>query len=50
MSDDWKEFVEEVYEVAFGDSAFDRGYDAEEVLDKIKEFSDKAFKYEEGER
>ena len=21
MSDDWKEFVEEVYEVAFGDSA-----------------------------
>jgi len=47
MSDDWKEFVEEVYEVAFGDSAFDRGFDAEEVLNKIKEFSDNALKWEE---
>jgi len=46
MSDDWKEFVEEVYEVAFGDNAFDRGFDAEEVLVQLREFSDNAYKWE----
>jgi len=46
MSDDWKEFVKEVYEVAFGDSAFDRGFDAEEVLVQLREFSDNAYKWE----
>ena len=44
---EWKKFIEEVYEIAFGDSAFDRGFDAEEVLEQLREFSDNALKWEE---
>jgi len=35
-------FIEQVYEIAFGDDAFNKGYDRQEVLDKLREFSDKA--------
>ena len=46
MNEEWQKFIEEVYEIAFGDNAFNRGFDAEEVLDKIKEFSNNAYKWE----
>ena len=42
-------FIEEVYEIAFGDDAIKRDFDKEEVLEKLREFSDNALKYEEGE-
>ena len=42
-------FIEEVFEIAFGDNAINRDYSMGEVLDRLMEFSDNAFKYEEGE-
>ena len=43
-----REFIEEVYEIAFGDDAINRDYGAEEVLAKLREFSDKALEHEDG--
>ena len=42
-------FIEEVYEIAFGDNAINRDFSMGEVLDKLMEFSNNALKYEEGE-
>lgn len=33
-------FIEDVYEIAFGDNSINKGYTEQEVLDKLKEFSD----------
>ena len=44
MSD--KQFIEEVYEVAFGDDAINKGYERWEVIECLKEFSEGAFQYE----
>tara|TARA_R100001126_G_C4813444_1_gene143031 strand:- start:20 stop:190 length:171 start_codon:yes stop_codon:yes gene_type:complete len=46
MDEEWQRFIEEVYEIAFGDDAFNRGFDAEEVLVQLREFSDNALKKE----
>ena len=45
MSD--KEFIEEVYEIAFGDDAVNKGFYRTEVLGRLKNFSDNALKWEE---
>lgn len=37
-----KEFIEDVYEIAFGDDAITREFTYSEVLAKLREFSDKA--------
>ena len=37
-----KEFVEDVFEIAFGDNAINRDFSYEEVLERLREFSDKA--------
>ena len=42
-------FIRECSNLAFGDEAIERGYDMEEVIEQLKEFSDNALKYEEGE-
>jgi len=34
------QFIEDVYEIAFGDNAINKGYTEQEVLNKLKEFSD----------
>ena len=39
-------FLEEVYELAFGDDAINRQYEPMEVLERLKEFSDNALKWE----
>ena len=44
MSD--REFIEEVYEIAFGDNAIGRGFYKEEVLVRLKNFSDNSLKWE----
>tara|TARA_R110002020_G_scaffold333527_1_gene548973 strand:+ start:1740 stop:1883 length:144 start_codon:yes stop_codon:yes gene_type:complete len=44
---DWLHFIEQVYEIAFGDSAIDREFTQQEVIDKLREFSDKALEGEE---
>jgi hypothetical protein len=41
------EFIEKVYEIAFGDDAINKDYSPEEVLIRLKEFSDNALKWEE---
>ena len=46
---DRERFINEIAEIAFGEDAIERGYDMEEVIDKIYEFSDNALKWEEGE-
>ena len=38
------EFIKAVFEIAFGDNAFERGYSQEEVLTRMRQFSDAAFK------
>ena len=43
------QFIEEVFEIAFGDNAINRDFSMGEVLDKLMEFSNNALKYEEGE-
>ena len=40
-------FKEEVYEIAFGDNAINREFTEKEVIDRLKEFSELAWKYEE---
>ena len=42
-----KEFMEEVYEIAFGENAYHRGFFPEEVLETLREFSDNALILEE---
>ena len=35
-----KEFIEDVYEIAFGDDAINRGFTTTDVIDQLKELSD----------
>ena len=42
-----RQFTEEVYEIAYGDQAYYRGFFPEEVLETLREFSDNALKVEE---
>lgn len=42
-----EQFSEEVFEIAFGADAFSRGYEPKEVLERLREFSDNALKWEE---
>ena len=46
---DRERFINEIAEIAFGENAIERGYDLDEVIEKIQEFSDNALKWEEGE-
>lgn len=39
-------FIESVFEIAFGDDAINKEYTQEEVLKKLREFSDQAFNAE----
>jgi hypothetical protein len=40
-------FADSVAEIAFGDDAMKRGYCYDEVLEKIREYSDQALQYDE---
>ena len=35
-----KQFMEEVYEIAYGENAYHRGFFPEEVVERLQEFSD----------
>jgi hypothetical protein len=39
-------FLEEIYEIAFGDDAINKGYTSEEVLQRLQDMSDDAYTYE----
>ncbi len=49
IEEDRERFINEIAEIAFGENAIERGYDLDEVIEKIQEFSDNALKWEEGE-
>lgn len=38
--EDNEKFIEEVFELAFGDDAISRGFTREEVLERLRSFSD----------
>lgn len=40
-------FIEEVFEIAFGDNAIYRDFTFEDVLNKLKEYSDRALDEDE---
>ena len=42
-----KQFIEEVFEIAFGENAINRDFSFEEVLETLMEFSDNALIFEE---
>ena len=42
-------FIEEVFEIAFGNNAINRDFSMGEVLVRLMEFSNNALKYEVGE-
>ena len=35
-----REFIEEVFEIAFGDDAINRDFSYEQVLERLRDFSD----------
>ena len=43
-------FIEAVFEIAFGDNAIHRGFTHNEVLDRLREFSDKHLQWEEAQQ
>mgnify|MGYP003127682264 CR=1 FL=1 len=43
-----KEFIEEVYEIAFGDNAINREFTQQDVLDQLRQFSDDSCEKHEG--
>jgi len=44
-----KKFIEETYEIAYGDDAINRDWHPDAVIEELKKFSDKALKYDHGE-
>ena len=40
-------FIEQIYELAFGDDAINRNFSHDEVIEQIREFSDHALEWEE---
>ena len=45
MSD--SRFIEEIYELAFGEDAINRNFSHDEVIEQIREFSDNALEWEQ---
>lgn len=42
-----KEFIESVFEIAFGNNAINRDFSKDDVIKELKRFSDLALEYEE---
>ena len=49
IENDRERFINEIADIAFGDNAIERGYDLDEVIERIQEFSDNALNWEEAE-
>jgi len=43
---DNKQFIEEVYEIAFGDNAINRKFSHEEVIEQLKEINEDSLKWD----
>jgi len=46
---DRERFINEIAEIAFGEGAIERGFDMQEVIDQLYDFSNHALKWEQGE-
>ena len=44
---DRERFINEIAEIAFGEDSIERGYSMEEVIERLKVFSDFSLKWEE---
>ena len=44
---DRERFINEIAELAFGEDAIERGYDMEEVIERLKVFNEFSLKWEE---
>ena len=42
-----KEFIEQVYEIAFGDNAINRNFSHEEVIEQLKEINEDSVKWDQ---
>jgi hypothetical protein len=42
-----KDFIEIIYEIAYGDDAIKKGFTKAEVVARIQEYSDESLEYEE---
>lgn len=41
------DFITDVYEIAYGDNAINKNYSSESVLQRLQDYSDDAYTYEE---
>ena len=48
-TEDREYFIRQISNLTFGANTIERGYSMEEVIEKLREFSDNALKWEEGE-
>ena len=39
-------FIEEIFEIDFGDNAINKNFSYQEVIDRVREYSDEALKFE----
>ena len=46
-TEDREYFIRQISNLAFGANTIERGYSMEEVIEKLREFSDNALKWEE---
>ena len=44
---DTKQFIEEVYEIAFGDNAINRNFSHQEVIEQLKEINEDSVKWDQ---
>ena len=45
--EDREQFIKEVSDLAFGEDTIERGYDMEEVIERLKIFTEFSYKWEE---
>ena len=41
------QFLEQIYEIAFGDDAINKGYSQEDVIERLMDYSNIALQYED---
>ena len=41
------QFIEQIYEIAFGDDAINKGYSQEDVIEQLLDYSNTALQYED---
>ena len=41
-----EEFIEKVYEIAFGDDAYSKGYTFDDVISRLEEYEGNSFNWE----